>query len=268
MVSTATRCGVFGCDRPAVAVGLCDMHYRRKRRHGHLEQTRPNDWGERHSHPLYGYWSQVRRNGMPLVEEWHTDFWAFVRDVGERPSKKHTLFRPDKSRPMGQDNAIWAESKGGDARNSEHANKRLAGKTWQAEYQARRRAADPFHDLRQGLKVTHGITLEDYERMLDAQNSVCAICGRQEHRISSSNQKRMRLAVDHDHQTATIRGLLCSMCNHAIGYLDDSPVLLLRAIEYLRDPPAVVLGIKHNGKAKVRRVERPASPFVCDDGSV
>ena len=72
----------------------------------------------------------------------------------------------------------------------------------------------------------------------------------------------MRLAVDHEHSTAEIRGLLCSMCNHAIGYLDDSPELLRRAIDYLRDPPARKLGIKHNGKHKTRRVERPASPHV------
>jgi hypothetical protein len=57
------------------------------------------------------------------------------------------------------------------------------------------------------------------------------------------------------------------MCNHAIGYLDDSPELLRRAIAYLLDPPAVKLGIRHNGKYKTRRVERLPSPYVVVDNT-
>jgi len=116
--------------------------------------------------------------------------------------------------------------------------------------------------MRGGLLTAHGITLEDYERMMDDQGGVCAICGRHEHRLSTAGGRAYRLAVDHDHSTAKIRGLLCSMCNHAIGYLDDSPALLARAVAYLADPPAVKLEIKHNGKHKTRRVGRVASPYV------
>lgn len=262
MVSTVKRCGVFGCDRPQIAKGICDLHYRRLKRHGHLDHGRPKDWGDRASHPLYAYWAQVRRNGTPLVEKWHTDFWNFVRDVGERPSASHALFRPDKNQKMGPDNAVWSESKGGPPRNDEHVGHRKAHKQYQADYLRRRRHDDPFHDLRVGLKMNHGISLEDYEAMMDAQGAVCAICGRPEHRRSTTGGRAFRLAVDHCHKTSTIRGLLCSMCNHAIGYLEDSPALLARAADYLSDPPAARLGIKHNGKHKVRRVDRSPSPFV------
>lgn len=262
MIPTVTRCSVSNCDRPAVAKGICDLHYRRMKRHGHFDQTRATDWGARHSHPLYGYWSQVRRNGIEIIEAWHKDFWTFVRDVGERPSPMHTLFRPDKSIVMGPGNAVWSESKAGDARDALHRISRKNKKEYMSAYNKVRREADPLLQMRIGLKRSHGIELEDFERMMDDQGAVCAICGRQEHRRATNAERAYRLAVDHEHATASIRGLLCSMCNHAIGYLDDSPELLARAIAYLRDPPAAKLGIKHGGKHKKRRIQRPASPYV------
>ena len=61
--------------------------------------------------------------------------------------------------------------------------------------------------------------------MLKAQNGVCAIC--------QQNPKDRRLAVDHDHRTMRVRGLLCNTCNRAIGQMGDDPVRLRRAAEYL-----------------------------------
>jgi hypothetical protein len=52
-----------------------------------------------------------------------------------------------------------------------------------------------------------GISWEEYVRLLNAQNGVCAICKRQE------QQSGKKLAVDHDHATGAIRGLLCADCN-------------------------------------------------------
>lgn len=78
------------------------------------------------------------------------------------------------------------------------------------------------------LKLRYGITLEDYNRMLAEQNECCAICS--QHRSKFKN----RLNVDHCHLTGKIRGLLCTDCNHGIGKLKDSTVLLAKAIEYLK----------------------------------
>jgi hypothetical protein len=72
-----------------------------------------------------------------------------------------------------------------------------------------------------------GITLEDYERMLLAQNGVCAIC-RQPERI-----KNRSLAVDHCHVSGRVRGLLCSRCNSGIGHLGDDPARLRAGADYL-----------------------------------
>lgn len=77
------------------------------------------------------------------------------------------------------------------------------------------------------LKWKFGITIEEYEIMLDAQGNRCAICGGYQV-IKGDN-----LYVDHDHITGRIRGLLCHYCNVGIGMLKDNPQILQNAIDYL-----------------------------------
>ncbi len=81
---------------------------------------------------------------------------------------------------------------------------------------------------KQRLKQKFGIDEKQYDSMLQEQGGVCAICGTAEY-----NSKNHRLAVDHDHATGAIRGLLCSMCNTSLGGFRDSPELLKRAADYL-----------------------------------
>ena len=83
------------------------------------------------------------------------------------------------------------------------------------------------------LQRDYGISLEDYNELLRKQDGKCAICGRPDEDERGNNNGSKRLAVDHDHETNEVRGLLCSMCNKGIGSLDDSPELLLKAYEYL-----------------------------------
>jgi len=71
----------------------------------------------------------------------------------------------------------------------------------------------------------YGITEEDFQRMLAEQRGVCAICQR--------HQLYQRLAVDHDHRSKKVRGLLCVQCNRGLGRFFDSPYRLRRAAEYL-----------------------------------
>lgn len=80
-------------------------------------------------------------------------------------------------------------------------------------------------------KATYGLDPAEYERLLEAQGSVCAIC--------EQAPRSKRLAVDHDHGTGEVRGLLCSRCNHdLLGALHDSADLAWRALCYLTVPPA------------------------------
>jgi hypothetical protein len=61
--------------------------------------------------------------------------------------------------------------------------------------------------------------------LLSAQDGRCAICG--------AERGTRRLAIDHDHTTGFIRGLLCVRCNTGLGSFRDDPELLRKAIEYL-----------------------------------
>jgi hypothetical protein len=76
------------------------------------------------------------------------------------------------------------------------------------------------------LRKRYGLSPEDYERMLKDQGGVCAIC-------KKKCQKGIRLAVDHDHKTNVIRGLLCSKHNTALGLCSDSPAELRACADYL-----------------------------------
>ena len=75
------------------------------------------------------------------------------------------------------------------------------------------------------LLKNYGIYLEQYENILNQQNGVCAIC--------KKVQTKRRLAVDHDHVTGLVRGLLCTSCNVGLGLLKDDCTLLNEAIKYL-----------------------------------
>ena len=61
--------------------------------------------------------------------------------------------------------------------------------------------------------------------MFEKQGGCCAICG-------GVNVNGRRLAVDHEHETGKVRGLLCDKCNLAIGLFDDINNLA-SAIKYL-----------------------------------
>lgn len=56
-----------------------------------------------------------------------------------------------------------------------------------------------------------GITQKEYEILLKKQKGVCAICG------SKPDTRWQILAVDHDHNTGKVRGLLCMVCNTMLG---------------------------------------------------
>ena len=104
------------------------------------------------------------------------------------------------------------------------------------EYQRQRRADNPElfsrYDRQKQLKK-YGITLDGYDRLLAAQNGVCALCGG-----PPLGRSGIHYHVDHDHVTGVVRGLLCSRCNGGLGALGETVEALERAINYLQEPPA------------------------------
>lgn len=105
--------------------------------------------------------------------------------------------------------------------NAEHPESSLNnGRKWRAD--------NPYHRVR-----LHGITVEQYQRMVKDRDGRCDICGQ---------VPEQRLRVDHDHTCCPgkyscgkcVRGLLCSGCNTALGGFRDNPDLLNAALRYLR----------------------------------
>ena len=68
---------------------------------------------------------------------------------------------------------------------------------------------------------------DQYESLLQKQGSCCAICRR------SRSEFRSNLAVDHDHTTGEIRGLLCIHCNHRLVGRHRDGQLLRRIADYV-----------------------------------
>lgn len=109
-------------------------------------------------------------------------------------------------------------------------NKEKVCATRRSEYKS-----DPLRFKNYDLKKCYGITLNDYNDMLERQNQCCAIC--QKHKSNFSKA----LAVDHCHNTGKVRGLLCTNCNRALGNLKDSIVNAKNAVKYLENQHEAVI---------------------------
>lgn len=101
----------------------------------------------------------------------------------------------------------------------------------------RKRRADPI--MRRKLEI--------YDQLVDAQGGeFCSICKK------PRPSETRRFAIDHDHDTDEIRGLLCRRCNSALGRTREQGKDWLRAaLEYLDRP--TYTGLKH---AEVRYANR------------
>lgn len=105
-----------------------------------------------------------------------------------------------------------------------------------AAYLRAHRAENPDVYRNHALKRNFGIDLADYQRMFVEQGGVCAVCSRPE--TEKRQGKTKWLAVDHNHETGEVRGLLCTRCNKAIGEMRDDPNLLRNAATYLEQHAA------------------------------
>jgi hypothetical protein len=102
------------------------------------------------------------------------------------------------------------------------------------------------------LRRKFGITIEQYEEMLEAQGGRCAICGREPHPTIS-------LHVDHDHVRGHLRGLICFDCNAGLGKFRDRRRLLAAAMAYLDAHDPDVQELVALTKARFADLKRPAA---------
>ena len=90
-----------------------------------------------------------------------------------------------------------------------------------------------WKDYRMYLKFN--LKKDEYMRLLHSQDCKCAVC---KSKLESS--RYTRLAVDHDHKTGKVRGLLCTNCNTALGLMKDSPERFRNAIDYIESSKDIV----------------------------
>jgi hypothetical protein len=79
------------------------------------------------------------------------------------------------------------------------------------------------------LRKTFGISLEEYNQLLQKQENSCAICK------TPQTQLKRALAVDHCHTAGKVRGLLCNLCNSMVlNVAENYNHLLPLAFDYLK----------------------------------
>lgn len=79
------------------------------------------------------------------------------------------------------------------------------------------------------LRLKYGMSLDDYQNMIDSQGGRCAIC-----RGSKLVAGRANLHVDHCHKSGKVRGILCHNCNAILGQMSDSVDGLMGLARYAR----------------------------------
>jgi hypothetical protein len=116
-----------------------------------------------------------------------------------------------------------------------------------ATQRARRARPDAKRRARaEHLMRKYGMTIEQYDAMLEAQGGGCFICGR-------PPRDDISLHVDHDHSTGEVRGILCFCCNNALADFQEDPVLLLKAADYI---------FRHAHQEEIELIRRRALSLV------
>lgn len=90
--------------------------------------------------------------------------------------------------------------------------------------EAKRRRRKSAHNAH--LRSSYNLTYEEYEILLAAQGGTCAIC--------DGGTSKRHFAVDHNHRTGQVRGLLCARCNTALARFMDKQENVERALGHLR----------------------------------
>lgn len=90
-----------------------------------------------------------------------------------------------------------------------------------------RYAANPEHFRQAERKTRYGIEPAEFDALWVRQSGLCAIC-------SEGLTRGVRgFALDHEHSTGRVRGLLCPPCNTGIGLLREDPAIFTAAVAYL-----------------------------------
>jgi len=107
-------------------------------------------------------------------------------------------------------------------KNPEKARARNAKQRSNPGYKAKMRAYQKKHHFRS----TYGISVEQFDSMIEQQAGLCAIC-------TKPMKPGHDTHIDHCHETNKVRAILCQRCNRGIGHFYDDTALISAAVKYL-----------------------------------
>jgi len=94
-----------------------------------------------------------------------------------------------------------------------------------------------YDKIRHKMK-SFNISAKQYQKMFEEQKGCCLICGR-DFKDIYGNPKQNHIyytpRIDHNHKTGKVRGILCHHCNIALGSFKENPLILVRAIKYIKE---------------------------------
>lgn len=126
----------------------------------------------------------------------------------------------------------------GRKRRARHPEERKKRNEYSKEYRKKNKAkireynAKPEVALRRKtimIRHNYGVPVEWYFAQLERQDNKCAVCG-----VDFSEMRQRDICVDHNHMTGSVRDILCSNCNHALGFIEDDPIRAEKLIAYLK----------------------------------
>lgn len=234
-------CEVDDCNNLVHSKNLCQKHYRRLQKHGNASVVKVKGRKEgstdhrkldadekvRRALERRGNWGSHCINGHELVPENVYTYPASAAYPGKRVCKvcrmnTQRLYKglePLEREIIG----VWNKNKThcaqGHQFNEENTYLKPEGSRGCkiCMYSAATKSS---------LMIRYGITSEDKLFMYEEQNGKCAVCYEPFKTTTSG-------AVDHDHVTGAVRGLLCANCNNGLGRFKDNSTLLRQAADYI-----------------------------------
>lgn len=97
------------------------------------------------------------------------------------------------------------------------------GAKWRAANPDKAKEVAKRSQRKRHLSSTYGMSVDEYDALLEKQGGVCPLCQRELKRPS----------IDHCHSTGKIRGILCRHCNSSLSVFENDPDAIYRLIAYL-----------------------------------
>lgn len=175
-------CIVDGCESIVAAKGLCSKHRGRLINNGDVNKVKAVVGEDRNKNPLYFLYTNIKTRcynkkckaykyyggrGIVMCSDWlgHTGFNNFLRDMGERPSIKHSVERIENDKGYCGDNCRWAtinEQAINKRNNSKYVGVFKGGDKWQArlsvfgkEYRSKMMSLEDAIEYRKQLELKY-----------------------------------------------------------------------------------------------------------------